>query len=437
MKSFRDESNQILVTTDSSRYSMLHRSRPMSIQEVSHGKSAVYRAVLAILRLRSFFRKAKRTITNLLTIPDCLHCSQIRSSLKSAEKGQETSWNSTMNALLVTSVIAGASVLLFRRRISKKWIDYRSVEHDLTDKVIVITGGNTGLGYEAATDFARRNATVLIACRTMEKGKEAAKNISEATGNSKVDCMELDLASMTSVREFIKSLKSNSKYSSIDALVCNAGIWLPPDDIETDPQKHKTKDGFEVHFGVNHLSHFLLANSLIDLLEKSGDGRVIFVSSSLMKSGKINFDAYDHIYNSRKPDGSKEKKSFAPPAYCDTKLMNALTCRYFSTILPTTVTAYSVCPGFCRSELARNVSFAFPLKLLLTPLMLMIQRTTQQGAQNIVFVTLEDKKNLKSGEMYKDGEIGKEEADYIDSLGSGLAKKLWDVSSKLASENEK
>eukprot|EP00980_Cylindrotheca_fusiformis_P024572 scaffold12111_cov69-Cylindrotheca_fusiformis.AAC.1 len=60
-----------------------------------------------------------------------------------------------MNALLVTSAIAGASALLYRRHISKNWIDYRSVEHDLTDKVILITGGNTGLGYEAATDFAR------------------------------------------------------------------------------------------------------------------------------------------------------------------------------------------------------------------------------------------------------------------------------------------
>lgn len=342
-----------------------------------------------------------------------------------------------MKGLVICSAIVGASGFLFRRRISKKWIDYRSIQHDLTDKVIVITGGNAGLGYEAAADLAQRNATVVIACRNMEKGKEAVEKIRTATGNSQVDCMELDLASIASVRGFVQTIKSNPNYSSIDALVCNAGVWLPPDDADTDPQKHKTKDGFEIHFGVNHLSHFLLANSLTESLQKSGDGRIVFVSSILMKSGKINFDSYDHIYQSRKEDGSEKKKSFAPPAYCDTKLMNALTCKHLSTLLPSTVTTYAVCPGFCRSELGRHVSYSLPIKVLVAPLMMMIQRTAQQGAQNIIFATLEDKSKLKNGVFYKHGEIAKEETDYVDSLGEGVSKKLWEVSEKLITDSAK
>ncbi len=329
------------------------------------------------------------------------------------------------------ATLASASVYLLRRRISKKWIDYRSEHHDLTNNVILITGGNTGLGYAAARDFAKRNATVLIACRNMEKGKKAAESIHRATGNQNVQCMELDLASLASVKEFATMIKSHPDYSSINTLVCNAGVWVPePEDGNKDPSKYKTKDGFEIHFGINHLSHLYLAKQLTDALNKSGDGRIIFVSSSLMKSGKVDFDCYDHIYEGR-DKGQEEKKSVAPAGYSDTKLMNALTCRWLSTLLPPTVTTYSVCPGFCRSSLGRHVSFPFHKKLLVYPLMLMIQRTSMQGAQNIIFLALEDKSKLKSGEMYKDGEIAKEETDYLDVLGESAAKKLWEVSEGL------
>ena len=316
---------------------------------------------------------------------------------------------------------ASTSVYLIRSRISKKWINCRSSKHDLTNKIIIITGGNTGLGFEAAKDFARRNAKVIIACRNMPNGEKAVDKINRANGNENALCMELDLASMASVQEFATKLNDDQDYPKIDALVCNAGVWVP----ETAESK-KTQDGLEIHFGVNHLSHMFLTKKLRNLLHNSGDGRVIFVSSSLMKSGKIDFEKYDHIYESRKKED--DQKSFAPPAYCDTKLMNALTCRSFSKVLPPTVGVYAVCPGFCRSSLGRHVSYPFYKKMLIAPIMLMLQRSPRQGAQNIIFATVEDKSKLKSGEFYRDGEIAVEQTDYVDSLGEDLPAKLWDIS---------
>lgn len=342
------------------------------------------------------------------------------------------------------AAILGASALLLRRSVSRKWIDYRSSQRDkdLTGQVYVVTGGNSGLGYEAAKDLAERGATVVIACRDMEKGYEAMESIMHATENPDVECIELDLGSLASVREFVKIIQRHKQYSTITGLILNAGVWVPPtetadtDDSEAEPltsSPMKTQDGYEIHFGVNHLGHFLLANSLVENVKKSGDGRIVFVASSLLKSGKLNFEAYDHIYNAREiPPG--EKKGFAPPGYCDSKLFNALTCKQLATILPPEVTTYSVSPGFCRSSLSRHTTMGMAVKILAAPLMMLIQRTTVQGAQNIVFAALEDKKNLTSGATYADGEISKESTKHIDSFGIKGPKSLWAVSDMLVKD---
>jgi len=331
--------------------------------------------------------------------------------------------------------IAIFGTLYLRRSTARKWLDYRSQQRDkdLDGKVYIITGGNTGLGYETAKDLAERGATVVIACRDMVKGYEAMESIMKATGNPDVECLELDLGSLGSVREFVKIIQSHPQYSTIDALILNAGVWVPPPSPSTEDSSrdeepltsspYKTQDGFEIHFGVNHLGHFLLNNGLLENVKKSGDGRIVFVSCSLLKSGKLNFEAYDHIYQSR----TGVKGSFAPPAYCDSKLFNALTCKQLATTLPDEVTTYSVCPGFCRSELGRSMA----KKILMAPIMMLVQRTTVQAAQNIVFAALEDKKNLKSGAFYADGEIAIQATQHIDSFGRGGPKSLWTVSEML------
>ena len=239
-----------------------------------------------------------------------------------------SSYNTRTMGILTTTAIAslaGGSTFLLRRRISRKWIDCRTVDCDLNGKVIVITGGNTGIGYETAKDLSRRNGTIVLGCRDLGTGQDAADAITKTTGN-KVECLELDLASLSSVRSFISQIQE--AYPKVNTLICNAGVWVPME------KGSRTKDGFEIHFGVNHLSHLLLCKGLTEQLTKSGDGRIVFVSSSLRKSGRINLDTNDFVYEGRLDISDAKKKSFAPTAYCDTKLMNAVTCRYLSTVLP-------------------------------------------------------------------------------------------------------
>ena len=336
-----------------------------------------------------------------------------------------------MGIFTTTTLAAiGGSTILLRRRISRNWIDCRKVNHDLEGKVIVITGGNSGLGFETAKDLSRRNGTIILGCRDLSSGQKAANSISKTTGN-KVECLELDLSSLSSVHSFVSQIQS--AHPSINVLICNAGVWIPME------KESKTKDGFESHFGINHLSHFLLCRSLTEQLANSGDGRIVLVSSSLSKSGKIDVESKDFIYDGRKEDSNstaKKKKFSAPTGYCDSKLMNAVTCRYLSTILPSTIGTYAVCPGFCRSSLGRNVSVPFYQKLMVAPIMSMIQRTAVQGSQNSIFAVIEDKGKLESGAFYRDGKISSEHTEYIDSLGTELPKNLFDLSETLIQEQK-
>lgn len=353
----------------------------------------------------------------------------------------------------------GIGGIYLRRRVSRNWIDYRKLgPTDLNGKVVVITGANAGLGYESAKEFAKRNGTVVLACRDTAKAEEAAKRIAKATGSKSLDCMEVDLGSLDSVKSF--SSKLTTKYPSIYALICNAGVWVPMD------EERKTGDGYEVHFGVNHLGHFALINAVVDHMAKSKEDhcRIVLVSSGLLKSGKIDMDKQDFVYDGRKilpetavhvadegttrvtddageallPNENKKKEknhaSFAPTGYCDSKLMNALTCRHLAMMLGKTaphVSTYTVCPGFCRTSLGRHVSFPFYKKMIFAPIMLMIQRTSVQGAQNIIHTTLEDKDKMQSGAMYRDGEVAKDETEFMDLLDKDLPKHLWDLSEKL------
>ena len=389
----------------------------------------------------------------------------------------------------------GGGIYYLRRRASRNWIDCGSTgPRDLSASsasgrgVIVVTGANAGLGYEAAREFARRNATVVLACRDGARAEEAADRIARSIGierggraadhpqsladpllsaRERLDCSlpPLDLASLDSVERFVDGLEAKYAGTGVYALVCNAGVWVPMED------GRRTADGYEVHFGVNHLGHLALAQAVADriMAKQRGEGRVVWVSSGLAKSGRLDMEKLDFVYDGRtvgeqdeqsgpsvdacdntgsgssssSSNNNKKKKghaSFAPTGYCDSKLMNALANRHFATRLGKTaphVTSYACCPGFCRTSLGRNVQFPFYKKLLLGPLMLMIQRTSVQGAQNIIHVTLEDKDKLESGGMYRDGTIAKEETEYMDSLDRDLPQQLWDLSERLLTKRAK
>jgi retinol dehydrogenase-12 len=113
----------------------------------------------------------------------------------------------------------------------------------LDDKVAIITGGNTGIGYYTALDFAKRGAHVILACRDLIKAEKAATEIKKLTGNRKIEVEHLDLADLDSIRSFADKMRKG--LTKLDLLVNNAGIMMCP--------KWRTKQGFEMQFGTNHL----------------------------------------------------------------------------------------------------------------------------------------------------------------------------------------
>ncbi len=151
---------------------------------------------------------------------------------------------------------------------------------DLTGKVIVVTGANSGLGLESARVFAQKGAIVVMAVRNLEKGEAAKADILNTAPNATLDVMRIDNADLASVREFAEAFKA--KYDRLDVLMNNAGIMAIP--------RQETKDGFEMQLGVNHLAHFALTGLLLDVIVKTPGARVHNVSSSANYMGSINFD---------------------------------------------------------------------------------------------------------------------------------------------------
>src|ERR1041384_7740581 len=151
---------------------------------------------------------------------------------------------------------------------------------DQKGKVVIVTGSSSGIGYEAARVIANKGGEVIIAVRSLEKGEAAAKKIRSQYKDAKVKVMKLDLADLSSVKTFTEEFRS--KYSRLDRLINNAGVMIPP--------YSRTKDGFELQFGTNHLGHFALTAQLIDILAATPDSRIVNVASGAHKFGKIDFD---------------------------------------------------------------------------------------------------------------------------------------------------
>ncbi|OBY32420.1 SDR family NAD(P)-dependent oxidoreductase [Mycolicibacter kumamotonensis] len=140
---------------------------------------------------------------------------------------------------------------------------------DQTGRVAVITGANTGLGFETAAALAAQGARVVLAVRNLEKGKDAESLIRRRSPGADVTLQELDLTSLDSIRSAAAQLRAD--HDRIDLLINNAGVMYPP--------KATTKDGFELQFGTNHLGHFALTGLLLDRLLPVAGSRVVTVSS--------------------------------------------------------------------------------------------------------------------------------------------------------------
>ena len=171
-------------------------------------------------------------------------------------------------------------------------------------KTVLVTGANSGIGYQAALEFARGGAHVLLGCRSEKKGDAAAATLRRELPAAKVEVVILDMASLASVRAFAAQFLSRG--GELDILVNNAGVMALP-------RRELTPDGFERQFGTNHLGHFALTGLLFPALLKSPAARVVTVASLAHRGGKIEFD------------NLQSERQYKPwDAYNNSKLANIL-----------------------------------------------------------------------------------------------------------------
>ncbi|MEU4519355.1 SDR family NAD(P)-dependent oxidoreductase [Amycolatopsis sp. NPDC024027] len=233
-------------------------------------------------------------------------------------------------------------------------------EHEVPSqrgRVAVITGANTGLGFDTAKVLAERGATVVLAVRDVEKGKQAAARLGAAAD---VTVQELDLSSLESVRAAAADL--HTTLPKIDLLINNAGVMYPP--------RQTTRDGFELQFGTNHLGHFALTGLLLDLLLPVEGSRVVTVASIAhrLRAG-IHFD-----------DLQWENSYDRVAAYGQAKLANLMFAYELQRRLAPHGTTASIAahPGVARTELVRNLP---PLLRALFPVVApLITQSSERGA---------------------------------------------------------
>jgi NAD(P)-dependent dehydrogenase (short-subunit alcohol dehydrogenase family) len=207
---------------------------------------------------------------------------------------------------------------------------------DQTGRTAVVTGANTGLGYETAAALAAKGAHVVLAVRNLDKGKEAARRIEQTTRGASMAVQELDLTSLDSIRETAKEVRS--QHDTIDLLINNAGVmWTP---------KSTTKDGFELQFGTNHLGHFAFTGLLLDRLLPVEGSRIVTVSSLGHRiRAAIHFD-----------DLQWERSYSRVGAYGQSKLANLLfTYELQRRLTGKNTVAVAAHPGGSSTELTRNV----------------------------------------------------------------------------------
>lgn len=249
----------------------------------------------------------------------------------------------------------------------------------IDDKVVVITGANSGIGKATAMELARRGARVYLACRSYERGEAARQEIIKETDNQEVIFKSLDLASMQSIREFARTFQEQE--SRLDVLINNAGVTGP----------HRlTDDGFESQIGVNHMGHFLLTSLLLDLLQKSAPSRVITLSSVAHRVGRIN-----------KLDLNSDKKTYQGfRVYAQSKLANILFSRELARRMSGTgVTSNAVNPGPVHTSLPKDIGFL--AKLFWMPISYLFFKDPPLGAQTSIRLAVDPKLENTTGKYFR------------------------------------
>ncbi len=207
---------------------------------------------------------------------------------------------------------------------------------DIDGKVVLITGGTSGIGTETALGLAKLRGTIAFTTRDEWRGETTRQDIVRLSGgNQNIEPYFCDLASLESIRKFAGAFRQ--KHDRLDVLINNAGTW--------ERRRNLSKDGIELTWAVNVLAPFLLTSLLLENLEKGAPSRVINLSSGLHAQGRLDFDDIERAGG--KFDGSD--------AYTQSKLaVNLFTFELARRLAGKNVTANAVAPGWVATKLSRN-----------------------------------------------------------------------------------
>lgn len=280
---------------------------------------------------------------------------------------------------------------------------------NMRGKTVLVTGGNTGIGKATAIGLARLGAQVTITSRDPVKGQAAIAEIRAQSGNSEVDCMRLDLASLASVRNFAAEYLAG--HPRLDVLVNNAGLTLGV--------RGETEDGFEMTIGVNHLGHFALTGLLLARLKASAPARIVVLSSDMHRTARDGLD-FDDLHS---------RRSYrAMPVYARSKLANLLfTLELAERLQGSGVTVNAVHPGVVATEFAGkdDMQGVFGLLVKLSqPFML----SPAKGALTSIHVASAPELEGVTGKYFARSKPARTTRNALDK---GAALRLWELSEQL------
>jgi NAD(P)-dependent dehydrogenase (short-subunit alcohol dehydrogenase family) len=280
------------------------------------------------------------------------------------------------------------------------------IKNEMTGKVCLVTGANTGIGKETALGLVKLGATVVIVCRDRERGETAQREIKQKSGNDRVELMICDFASQNSIRQFAKDFAQ--QHDRLDVLVNNAGVVLRA--------RSMTEEGLESTFAINHLGYFLVTNLLLDLLKKSAPSRIVSVASTAHKYGKLDIDAWPT---------AKDYSAFG--AYANSKLANVLFTYELSQQLDGTgVTANCLHPGGVGTNLFRG------LPKFLQALIQLVTISPESGAHTSIYLASSTDVEGVSGKYFA---RRRQQKSSEASHNEEAARRLWEISSELTGLN--
>jgi NAD(P)-dependent dehydrogenase (short-subunit alcohol dehydrogenase family) len=276
-------------------------------------------------------------------------------------------------------------------------------------KNCIVTGGNSGIGFETALALSKLGANVIILCRNNEKAEDAVNSIKSKTQNANVDYVLVDLGSQKSIKDGANTILK--KYPKVDVLVNNAGTWLSKFSL--------TDDKIEKQFAVNHLAYFLLTHELMGALQNSDEARVICVGSDSHFHGKIHFE-----------DLSLLKKYNGLKAYGQSKLANVLFVYEMDRQLKSrgikNISINCVQPGLVKTDI--GLKHTISLHGLVWKIRRLGGVSPAKGAETSIFLASSDEVTEQSGNYW---EKCKSKLSSKNSYNKEDAKRLWDISEKL------